>query len=38
MMGQQPPTESLFYSFRFEPDQIPEDYLLRFIDSHVDFS
>jgi hypothetical protein len=38
MMGQQPPTESLFYSFRFELDQIPEDHLLRFIDSHFDFS
>ncbi len=37
MMGQQPRTESLFYYFRLQ-DQIPEDHLLRLIDSHIDFS
>jgi hypothetical protein len=30
MMGQQPPTESLFYYFRLE-EQIPSDHLLRLI-------
>jgi len=37
MMGQQSRTESLFYYFRLE-EQIPNDHLLRIIDSHVDFS
>jgi transposase len=37
MMGQQPRTESLFNYFRLQ-DQIPEDHLLRLIDSHIDFS
>ncbi len=37
MMGQRSRTESLFYYFRLE-DQIPEDYLLRLIDHHVDLS
>jgi transposase len=37
MMGQQPRMESLFYYFRLQ-DQIPEDHLLRLIDSNIDFS
>src|SRR6476660_103318 len=37
MMGQQKPSESLFYYFRLE-EQIPTDHLLRMIDGHVDFS
>jgi hypothetical protein len=36
MMGKQQRTESLFYYFRLE-DQIPNDYLLRLIDQHIDF-
>src|SRR6476661_8095688 len=37
MMGQQKPSESLFYYFRLE-EQIPTNHLLRMIDGHVDFS
>src|ERR1700687_5010850 len=37
MMGQLPRTQSLFYYFRLQ-DQIPEDHLLRLIDSNIDFS
>src|SRR6478736_443242 len=37
MMGQQKPSESLFYYFRLE-EQIPTHHLLRMIDGHVDFS
>ena len=36
MMGQQPRTEPLFYYFRLE-DQIPDDHLLKRLDSCVDF-
>ena len=36
MMGQNTRSESLFYYFRIE-DQVPEDHLLRLIDSHVSF-
>ena len=36
MMGQQPRTEPLFYSFRLE-DQIPDDHLLKRLDRCVDF-
>jgi len=36
MMGQQPLTEPLFYSFRLE-DQIPDDHLLKRLDRCVDF-
>jgi len=37
MMGEQARTESLFYYFRLE-EQIPEDHLLRLLDSYIDFS
>jgi len=36
MMGQHDRSESLFYYFRIE-DQVPENHLLRFIDSYVSF-
>jgi transposase len=35
MMGQQPRTDSLFYSFRLE-DQIPNDHLLKRLDRFID--
>src|SRR3974390_2257833 len=37
MMGPHARSESLFYYFRLE-DQVPENHLLRLIDTHVDFS
>jgi transposase len=37
MMGHHARSESLFYYFRLE-DQVPEDHLLRLIDTHIDFS
>ena len=37
MMGQHTRSESLFYYFRLE-DQVPENHLLRLIDTHIDFS
>jgi transposase len=37
MMGHHARSESLFYYFRLE-DQVPENHLLRLIDTHVDFS
>jgi len=37
MMGQHARSESLFYYFRLE-DQVPENHLLRLIDTHIDFS
>src|SRR5277367_4541096 len=36
MMGQHARSESLFYYFRLE-DQVPENHLLRLIDTHIDF-
>ena len=37
MMGHHTCSESLFYYFRLE-DQVPENHLLRLIDTHIDFS
>src|SRR5580704_13631281 len=37
MMGHHARSESLFYYFRLE-DQVPENHLLRLIDTHIDFS
>jgi transposase len=37
MMGQHARSESLFYYFRLE-DQVPENHLLRLIDTHIDFN
>jgi hypothetical protein len=37
MMGHHTRSESLFYYFRLE-DQVPENHLLRLIDTHIDFS
>jgi len=37
MMGHHSRSESLFYYFRLE-DQVPEDHLLRLIDTHIDFA
>src|SRR5271168_2864370 len=36
MMGQHARSESLFYYFPLE-DQVPENHLLRLIDTHIDF-
>lgn len=36
MMGHHARSESLFYYFRLE-DQVPENHLLRLIDTHIDF-
>ena len=37
IMGHHARSESLFYYFRLE-DQVPENHLLRLIDTHIDFS
>jgi transposase len=37
MMGQYSRSEALFYYFRLE-DHVPENHLLRLIDTHVSFS
>jgi len=37
MMGRHTRSESLFYYFRLE-DQVPENHLLRLIDTHIDFN
>jgi len=36
MMGQQAPSEALFYYFRLE-DHVPENHVLRLIDKHISF-
>ena len=36
MMGRKTRSESLFYYFRIV-DHIPEDYVLRLVDRHIDF-